>query len=50
MVAFCLAAINPPDKKIHLGLDLQGGTSFVLRLVKAKGPPWTRIRSTRRWK
>ncbi len=31
MVAFCLSAFN-----IHLGLDLQGGTSFVLRLKPEK--------------
>src|SRR5205823_5501973 len=32
LVAFCLQSVNPPGKKIHLGLDLQGGTSFLIRL------------------
>ena len=32
MVAFCLQSVSPPDKKVHLGLDLQGGTSFLIRL------------------
>ncbi len=33
LVAFCLEATLPPDKKIRLGLDLQGGTSFLLKLT-----------------
>lgn len=33
VVALCLFAINPPSQKIQLGLDLQGGTSFLIRLV-----------------
>ena len=37
LVAFCLASVNPPRDKIHLGLDLQGGTSFLLRLVRESG-------------
>ena len=37
MVAFCLEAIIPPSQKIRLGLDLQGGTSFLLRLVGQDG-------------
>ena len=37
LLAFCLEAIIPPDKKIRLGLDLQGGTSFLLRLVGEDG-------------
>ena len=37
LVAFCLEAILPPSKKIRLGLDLQGGTSFLLRLVGENG-------------
>ncbi|MEA3188875.1 MAG: SecD/SecF fusion protein [Chthoniobacter sp.] len=37
LVAFCLIAVNPPREKIHLGLDLQGGTSFLLRLVREGG-------------
>src|SRR5450432_2706185 len=32
LIAFCLQSINPPREKIHLGLDLQGGTSFLIRL------------------
>ena len=34
LVAFCLQSVFPPDQKIHLGLDLQGGTSFLIRLDK----------------
>jgi len=37
LVAFCLQAVLPPQKKIHLGLDLRGGTSFLLRLVGQNG-------------
>jgi SecD/SecF fusion protein len=37
LVAFCLEAIIPPSQKIRLGLDLQGGTSFLLRLVGQDG-------------
>lgn len=33
LTAFCIEQIVPPDKKIRLGLDLQGGTSFLIRLV-----------------
>ena len=29
-----LVTIYPPGKKIHLGLDLKGGTEFLIRLVK----------------
>jgi len=32
MVAFCIQSVYPPDQKVHLGLDLQGGTSFLIRL------------------
>jgi SecD/SecF fusion protein len=32
LVAFCIATIWPPQKKIALGLDIQGGTSFLIRL------------------
>jgi SecD/SecF fusion protein len=32
LVVFCLQSVYPPDKKVHLGLDLQGGTSFLIRL------------------
>ncbi|MBJ7258499.1 MAG: protein translocase subunit SecD [Chthoniobacterales bacterium] len=37
LLAFCFEAIMPPQKKIHLGLDLRGGTSFLLRLVGQNG-------------
>lgn len=37
LIAFCLEAVTPPSKKIRLGLDLQGGTSFLLRLVGQDG-------------
>ena len=37
LVAFCIEAITPPSKKIRLGLDLQGGTSFLLRLIDETG-------------
>src|SRR6476646_8971847 len=33
LVIFSIATIWPPQKKIALGLDIQGGTSFVIRLV-----------------
>ncbi|MFM8365320.1 MAG: protein translocase subunit SecD [Verrucomicrobiota bacterium] len=33
LTAFCIEQIVPPEKKIRLGLDLQGGTSFLIRLV-----------------
>src|SRR5438105_9943648 len=33
LVAFSIATIWPPNKKIALGLDIQGGTSFLIRLV-----------------
>jgi SecD/SecF fusion protein len=34
LVVFSLATIYPPEKKIQLGLDIQGGTSFLIRLVQ----------------
>ena len=37
LVAFCLEALIPPAQKIRLGLDLRGGTSFLLRLVDETG-------------
>ena len=37
LCAFCIDAFLPFQQKIHLGLDLQGGTSFLVRLV----PPAT---------
>ena len=33
LVAFSLATIYPPKEKIQLGLDIQGGTSFLIRLM-----------------
>jgi SecD/SecF fusion protein len=33
LVAFSVATIYPPKEKIALGLDIQGGTSFLIRLV-----------------
>jgi SecD/SecF fusion protein len=32
LVVFSIATIWPPEKKISLGLDIQGGTSFLIRL------------------
>lgn len=37
LTAFCLFAIYPPDEKIKLGIDLQGGSSFVVQLQKEEG-------------
>lgn len=37
LVLFCLEATMPPSQKIRLGLDLRGGTSFLLRLVPQPG-------------
>src|SRR5437588_9655394 len=36
LVAFSIATIWPPKKKIALGLDIQGGTSFLIRLMKGE--------------
>ena len=33
LTAFCLQQVWPPGEKIRLGLDLQGGTSFLIRLI-----------------
>jgi SecD/SecF fusion protein len=33
LVVFSVITIWPPEKKIALGLDIQGGTSFLIRLV-----------------
>ena len=38
LVAFSLITIWPPGKKIALGLDIQGGTSFLIRLVQGDRP------------
>lgn len=37
LMAMCIEAIIPPAQKIRLGLDLRGGTSFLLRLVGEGG-------------
>jgi SecD/SecF fusion protein len=37
LVAFSIVTIWPPSKKVQLGLDIQGGTSFLIRLVPAQG-------------
>lgn len=34
LLAFCIESVMPPAQKIRLGLDLQGGSSFLIRLVK----------------
>jgi SecD/SecF fusion protein len=43
LCAFSIDAFLPFEQKIHLGLDLQGGTSFLVRLVppvvEEGGPP-----------
>src|SRR6266542_2792047 len=38
LVVFSIATIWPPQKKIALGLDIQGGTSFLIRLVPVDKP------------
>jgi SecD/SecF fusion protein len=37
LVVFSIVTIWPPNKKVQLGLDIQGGTSFLIRLVPAQG-------------
>ena len=37
LLLFCLDSATPPEKKIKLGLDLRGGTSFLLQLVPQNG-------------
>jgi len=37
LIALSLAAIYPPSETVRLGLDLQGGTSFLLRLIPEGG-------------
>jgi SecD/SecF fusion protein len=34
LTALCIWLANPPQEKIQLGLDLKGGTSFLVRLVQ----------------
>jgi SecD/SecF fusion protein len=36
LTALCIWLANPPQDKIQLGLDLKGGTSFLVRLVREK--------------
>ncbi|MEP6936652.1 MAG: protein translocase subunit SecD [Chthoniobacterales bacterium] len=36
LVIFSLVEVYPPKKKIALGLDIQGGTSFLIRLVEGE--------------
>jgi SecD/SecF fusion protein len=38
LVCFAFSNIWPPKEKIALGLDIQGGTSFLIRLVKTDKP------------
>lgn len=37
LVSFCLESATPTSEKIRLGLDLRGGTSFLLRLIPQSG-------------
>src|SRR5438876_4268642 len=37
-VAFSVATTYPPQKKISLGLDIKGGTSFLIRLQRTDKP------------
>ena len=37
LVTFCLQSATPTSEKIRLGLDLRGGTSFLLRLIPQPG-------------
>src|SRR5947209_19957533 len=37
LCAFCVDAFLPLTQKLHLGLDLQGGTSFLVRLIAPAG-------------
>ena len=46
LVAVCLGIVYPPAQKIKLGLDLKGGTEFLIRLVKDN--PDARISETAR--
>src|SRR5260370_21112204 len=36
LVSFSVVTIWPPDKKIALGLSIQGRTSFLIRLMKGE--------------
>ncbi len=48
IVAFSVWRLYPPQKKIHLGLDLQGGMQILLRVQLDKVPPEARKDSTDR--
>ncbi len=37
LLLFCWESIYPPTQKIRLGLDLRGGTSFLIRLLSQPG-------------
>ncbi len=39
LTAFCIEQFVPPSQKIRLGLDLRGGTSFLIKLVREPGAP-----------
>jgi len=45
LVIFSIATIWPPQKKISLGLDIQGGTSFLIRLKPTFARGETRVSS-----
>src|SRR5437899_8101743 len=38
LVAFSVVTIWPPEKKISLGLDIKGGTSFLIKLQQTDKP------------
>ncbi|ALJ56277.1 Protein translocase subunit SecD [Candidatus Xiphinematobacter sp. Idaho Grape] len=42
LISFCLQQVWPPSGKIPLGLDLQGGSSFLIKLVCQPGEKITR--------
>ena len=37
LTAFCFQQVWPPTQKIRLGLDLKGGTSFLIKLIPQPG-------------
>lgn len=37
LLFLCIASVWPPKQKIHLGLDLKGGTAFLIQLVRENG-------------
>jgi len=41
VTAFCVEQMYPPKEKIRLGIDLRGGTSFLIRLVPHADQPIT---------